>query len=305
MVSPVATLTSLTVTVVGPEGLVEYWPDVVRTAWFAAGVLVVLVVGVYLVQPVLSRVVQSRNRNNPTLQEAITRYFRLVVLVAAFFVGAAVAGYGQFLTNSALVIAAATLAIGVAAQTVIGSLISGLVLVLDPEFNIGNYIEWADGEGTIRSITLRVTRVQTASGALITIPNTVLTSQAITRPYGHGRYQVVERINLAYEDDVDEALRHLRETAAELDGILDAPSPNVYVEEFGGDAIIARVHYWLEEPGRHDVFATRSAYAQSVKTRFEDAGLTISPASKRDLLGRIDVDLGSRTVDPTRDSHRE
>lgn len=305
MVSPVSAIIPCTVAVVGPEGLAEYWPDVVRAAWFSAGVLVVLVVGVYLFGPILSRVVRSRNRNNPTLQEAVGRYFRLVVLVVALFVGAAVAGYGQFLTNSALVVAAATLAIGVAAQTVIGSLISGLVLVLDPEFNIGNYIEWADGEGTIRSITLRVTRVQTASGALITIPNTVLTSQAITRPYGHGRYQVVERISLAYEDDVDEALQHLQAAATELDDILDAPSPNVYVEEFGGDAVVARVHYWLEEPGRHDVFATRSAYAQSVKTRFEEAGLTISPASKRDLLGRIDVDFGSHAVDPARDSHRE
>jgi small-conductance mechanosensitive channel len=305
MVSSVSAIVPRTVAVVGPEALTEYWPDVVRSAWFSAVVLVVLVVGVYLLEPVLSRIVRSRNRNNATLQEAVSRYFRLVVLVVALLVGAAVAGYSEFLTNSALVVAAATLAIGVAAQTVIGSLVSGLVLVLDPEFNIGNYIEWADGEGTIRSITLRVTRVQTASGALITIPNTVLTSQAVTRPYGHGRYQVVERINLAYEDEIDEALGHLREAAAELEGILDAPSPNVYVEEFAGDAVVARVHYWLEEPGRHDVFATRSAYAQSVKTRFEAAGLTISPASKRDLLGGIDVDLGSRAAAPVRDSHRE
>ena len=297
MVSPVAAFTSPTVTVVGPEGLAEYWPDVVRTAWFAAGVLVVLVVGVYLLQPVLARVVRSRNRNNPTLEEAVTRYFRLVVLVVAFFVGAAVAGYGQFLTNSALVIAAATLAIGVAAQTVIGSLISGVVLVLDPEFNIGNYIEWADGEGTIRSITLRVTRVQTPGGALVTIPNTVLTSQAITRPFGHGRYQVVERIGFAYEDDVDAALSHLGEAAIDLENILDAPSPNVYVEEFGSDAVIAHVHYWLEDPDRRDVLAVRSAYAQSVKTRFEAAGLTISPASKRDLQGRIDVETSDPSVD--------
>lgn len=296
MVSPVAAFTSPTVTVVGPEGLAEYWPDVVRTAWFAAGVLVVLVVGVYLLQPVLARVVRSRNRNNPTLEEAVTRYFRLVVLVVAFFVGAAVAGYGQFLTNSALVIAAATLAIGVAAQTVIGSLISGVVLVLDPEFNIGNYIEWADGEGTIRSITLRVTRVQTPGGALVTIPNTVLTSQAITRPFGHGRYQVVERIGFAYEDDVDAALSHLGEAAIDLENILDAPSPNVYVEEFGSDAVIAHVHYWLEDPDRRDVLAVRSAYAQSVKTRFEAAGLTISPASKRDLQGRIDVETSDPSV---------
>lgn len=273
----------------GPEALAEYWPAVVRAAWFSGGVLVVLLLGLYIVEPVISRLIQSRNRNNPTLHEAVSRYMQLVALVVAVYVGAAVAGYGQFLTNSALVIAAATLAIGAAAQSVIRSLVSGFVLVLDPEFNVGDYIEWAEGEGTVRSITLRVTRVQTQSGAVVTIPNTVLTSQSVTRPFGHGRYQVVEQIGLAYEDDVDEALRTLEETAVALDGILDAPSPRVYVEEFGSDAVVLRVHYWLDDPDRRDVLAVRSAYARSVKTRFEAVGLTISPASKRELHGRLDV----------------
>lgn len=281
--------TTIAVGTLGPEGLSEYWPTVVRVAWFFAGVLVVLLLGLYLVEPLISHAVQRRNQNNPTLHEAVSRYFQLVVLVVAVYVGAGVAGYSLFLTNSALVIAAGTLAVGVAAQSVIGSLISGLVLVLDPEFNIGNYIEWEDGEGTIRSITLRVTRVQTPSGALVTIPNTVLTSQSITRPFGHGRYQVVEQIGLAYEDDVDEALRHLKEAAVELDTILEAPSPFVYVKEFGSDAVILCVHYWLDNPDRRDVLDIRSAYARLIKTRFEAAGLTISPASKRELLGRVDV----------------
>ncbi|SEO40993.1 Small-conductance mechanosensitive channel [Halogranum amylolyticum] len=281
----------------GPEALADYWPDVVRAAWFAAGLLVVLLLGLYVLEPILARAVRNRNRNNPTLQEAVSRYFQLVVLVVAVYVGAGVAGYSSFLTNSALVVAAATLAVGVAAQTVIGSLISGLVLVADPEFNVGDYVQWADGEGTVRSITLRVTRVQTPSGALVTVPNTVLTGQSITRPYRHGRYQVVERVQFAYEDDVDEALSHLTQAAAETEHVLDAPDPNAYVEELGSDAVVARVHYWIDNPIRRDLLGVRSAYIQSAKARFEAAGLTISPASKRDLEGRIDVETTDANVD--------
>ena len=276
--------------VLGPDALADYWPTLVRLAWFCAGVVVTLFVGVYLVEPLVARVVRRRNRNNPTLEEAVSRYVQLVALVVAVYVGAGVAGYSGFLTNSALVVAAATLAIGVAAQSLIGSLVSGLVLVLDPEFNIGDYIEWTEGEGTIRSITLRVTRVQTPGGKLVTIPNTVLTSQSITRPFGHGRYQVVDTVAVAYEDDVGEALRQLQAAADELETILDAPSPRVYVDEFGGDAVHLRVHYWLDDPDRRDLFDVRSAFARSVKTRFDAAGLTIAPPSKRELLGRVDVD---------------
>jgi small-conductance mechanosensitive channel len=151
----------------GPDELVDLLPDLVRAGWFLVGFLLVLLV--------------------------------------ALFVGAGAAGFGQVLQNSALVIAAGTLAIGVAGQTVIGSLVSGLALVADPEFNVGNYIEWADREGEVRSITLRVTRVHTPDGELVTIPNTTLTSEAVARPYGRGRSRVVERIGIAYEDDVDDA----------------------------------------------------------------------------------------------------
>lgn len=274
----------------GPEELVDYWPFLVRGGWFLLGFVVAAAVGWFVVEPLVSRGVRRRNRQNPTIQEAITRYVRALSLVVAFFVGAGVAGYGQFLANSALVIAAGTLAIGVAAQSVIGSLVSGIVLVTDPEFNVGNYIEWTDGEGTVQSITLRVTRVTTPDGELVTIPNTVLTSQAVTRPYGRGRYRVVEHIGLAYDEDVSAAMDRLTSAAAAVGDILQDPAPSAYVDEFGSDAVVVRVHYWIENPRRRDIFEIRSAYARAVKRRFDDAGLTISPASKRELLGRIGVD---------------
>ena len=275
---------------VGPDELVDFWPAIVRLGWFLAAFLGVVLLSRLLVEPALGRVIRQRNRNNPTLREALVLYVRVFVFLAAILVGAGVAGYGRFLGNSALIIGAVTLAIGVAAQEVIGSLVSGMALVFDPEFNVGNYIEWSDGTGTVQSITLRVTRVETPNGELVTIPNTILTSQEITRPFGRGDYQVVEQIGLAYEDDVDEAMEHLREAAVALDDVLERPAPSVYVDELGDDAVVVRVHYWIEDPHRRDVFRIRSAYARAIKSRLDDAGITISPPSQRDLQGRIEID---------------
>ncbi|WP_159901785.1 mechanosensitive ion channel family protein [Salinirussus salinus] len=275
---------------VGAEGLVDYWPVFVRLGWFLAGALVVLVVGWYVFVPAVLRTVRRRNRNNRTIQEAFTRYTRLLVVVLAVVVGAGVAGYGGVLADSALVVAAATLAVGVAGQTVLGSLVSGLVLVLDPEFNVGDYIEWDGGEGTVRSITLRVTRVQTVDGGLVTVPNTVLTDQAVARPYGRSRHRIVERLKFAYEADAGEALGELEAAAAEVAGIAEAPDPAAYLEEFGSDAVVARIHYWVDDPSEGEVIAVRSAYARAVKRRLEAADITLSPASKRELQGRVALD---------------
>ena len=289
-VSPVVLQTATPTPGVGVEELADYLPILVRGVWFLLGFLVVVLLGWFVVAPAVSELVRRRNRNNPTIEEAMTRYVRLLAAVLAFFVGAGVAGYGGFISDSALVIAAGTLAVGVAGQAVIGSLVSGIVLVLDPEFNVGNYIEWSGGEGTVRSITLRVTRVHTPGGKLITVPNTVLTSQAITRPYGQGRYRVIERIGLAYEADVEEAIEHLKAATDGIEGIAEAPSPNAYVDEFDSDSVVVRTHYWIEDPRQRNVFAIRSAFAKAAKTRLEAAGIAISPASKRELLGRIAVE---------------
>jgi small conductance mechanosensitive channel len=283
-----------TPTGVGPEGLAAYWPLVRRGVWFVAGFVAVTLVGWFVVEPLVSRFVRRRNSNNPTIQEAVSRYVRLIVLVVAFFAAAGTAGYGRFIGDSALVIAAGTLAVGVAGQTVIGSLVSGLVLVVDPEFNVGDYIQWANGEGTVQSITLRVTRVLTLDGERITVPNTVLTGQAVTKPYGRGRRRIVEHVGIAYEDDVSEALDYLTAATGAVEDIVAEPTPKAYVDEFGGDAVVLRVHYWIEDPRKRDIFGVRSAYARAVKRRLDEAGITISPASKRELLGRIEVDDSDR-----------
>jgi len=289
---PVAQVTTTPPPAVGPEGIVDYWPSLVRGAWFLAGFVAVVLVGWFVVEPLVARYVRRRNSNNPTIREAVQRYVRLLVVVVAFFVAAGVAGYGDLIGDSALVIAAATLAIGVAGQTVIGSIVSGIVLVTDPEFNVGDYIEWADGKGTVQSITLRVTRVLTLDGELITVPNTALTSQAITRPYGRGRRRLVEHVGIAYEADVSDALEHLTAAAVAVDDIVAEPTPKAYVDELGDDAVVLRVHYWIEDPRRRDIFGVKSAYAREAKRRLDEAGITISPASKRELLGRIGVDEG-------------
>ncbi|MDZ7687788.1 MAG: mechanosensitive ion channel family protein [Halobacteriales archaeon] len=275
---------------VGLEEVADFQPVITRATWFVAGFVVVLLVGWYVFEPFIARAVRRKNENNPTIQEAISRYTRLFFFIVAVAFGAGVAGYGGILGDSALVIAAATLAVGVAAQSVIGSIVSGLALVVDPEFSVGNYIRWSDGEGEVTSITLRVTRVETPDGALVTIPNTTLTNDAIFRPYGSSNYRVVEKIGVAYEDDVDAALRSLVESAEIIDGVMDDPAPKAYVEEFGGDAVMIRVHYHVEQPRELGVLGIRSRYARKAKKNLERSGITISPASKRELEGRIEVD---------------
>jgi small-conductance mechanosensitive channel len=282
---------------VGVGEVVDLWPVAVRALWFMAGFLVVAIVGWLVVVPVLARAVRHRNPNNSTLNEAIAQYLRLSVVLLGLVIGTATAGYGRILADSALVVAAGTLALGVAGQTVLGSIVSGLVLVADPEFNVGDYIVWENGEGNVQSITLRVTRVLTPDGELVTVPNTILTEEAVRRPFGRGRYRVVERLDLAFDADVDRAIDGIEAAIDDVDRIADAPTPRVYVEEFGADTVTVAAHYWIAQPKQSDVLAVQSAFARAVRERLTDAHVDVSPPSTHELEGRIQVeDVGDRSA---------
>lgn len=272
-----------------PVEFQELTSPLLQAASFVVGFAIVLIVGWIVLEPAVSRIVRKRNQNNPTLEEAISRYVRLLVLITAVFVGLSVAGFTEVIGNSALVIAAGTLALGVAGQSVIGSLVSGVALVADPQFNIGNYIRWEGGEGEVRSVTLRVTRVQTPDGGLVTIPNTTLTGGSVVRPYEQGRCRTNEYITVSYDDDIENVLYLLTDVTEGIDCILDEPAPKAGIDELGDDAVVIRIQYWVEDPGAN-MQKVRSAFARAVKFRLENAGVEISPASKRDIDGRITVD---------------
>lgn len=281
-----------TPTDVGVEEVVEWWPSLVRMGWFIVGFFVVVLISRLLLQPALAEVIRRRNQNNPTLQRAVLLYVRLIVLVVAIVVGAGVAGYGGVLGDSALVFSAIALAIGVAAQEVIGSLVSGLALVLDPEFNVGDYIRWEGGEGVVQTVALRITRVETRDGELVTIPNTILTSHEVTRPFGGDSYRVVQSVGFSYQSDLDEAVAILERAAESTDGVLTDPRPTAYVDEFGDDSVSVRIHYWIGG-GQRDVPAVRSAFARSLEHNLEQSDVTISPPSEHELKGRLNIEMES------------
>lgn len=279
-------LTTVDVFPVNPSELDDPF---LRAAEVAVAFLIVFLIGWLVVEPAISRIIKRRNRNNPTIEEAITRYLRLIIVVCALFVGLTAGGFTNLVGRSGLVIAAATLALGIAGQHVIGSLVSGIALVVDPEFNVGNYIQWEDGEGEVTSITLRITRVQTLDGGLVTIPNTRLTDETIVRPYQRGTCRTVEHVPIAYEDDIETAIGLLTEITEDVDDILREPAPRIGVGELGDETVILYAQYWIDDPIRNR-FPVRAAFTRAVKERFERADIEISPATQHDLEGHLRVD---------------
>lgn len=275
----------------------QYQAWLTGAAVFAAVLVGTYLVGRLLVLPPLMRILRARNPNNPTLVDAIGLYLQVLFVVVGIPLAITAAGFGGIAAGSGIVVAAATLALGVAGQDVIGNLVSGAFLVGDPDFNIGDYIEWADRSGTVEQIDLRVTRLRTPSGEIVVVPNTELTTSAVSRPFARDRYRVSERLTVAYTEDLDEVTDLLVGAASDDDRVLATPEPTVHVTALGDSAIELSAWFWVGDPTSVNLAAVRTAFRTRAKDALLEAGIAVAPATPQELSGRLTVER----PDPPRD----
>ncbi|MBP2251139.1 small-conductance mechanosensitive channel [Halarchaeum solikamskense] len=274
--------------------ITSYHGLLVQLGAFVAIALVVYAVGRLAVVPPLVRAVRARNDENRTLVDATELYARVAIAATALVLATAAAGFGRAFQGSALVVAAATLALGVAGQDVIGNLVSGVFLVADPDFSVGDYVQWGDQEGTVEKVDFRVTRVRTAAGETVTVPNSQLTTNALISPYAGATYRVSETFGVRHDADVETALRLPKEAAEADERIVADPEPTVQVDGFGANSLDVVARYWVGEPTETLIAEVRSAYVRRVADAFEAHDIAPNPASRTDSRVR------SRSLTPGR-----
>lgn len=95
------------------------------------------------------------------------------------------------------------LAVSLAAQDSLKSMISGFVIMFDKPFDVGDFIETSDFSGTVEDITMRSTRVRKLDDTVIAVPNTKLAESLITN-YAKLTKRLVEfKIGLLYSTSAD------------------------------------------------------------------------------------------------------
>lgn len=274
-----------------PDWLAPYSDLLGDLVVFAGVVAAVYLLGRVLVVPGVLGVLRRRNRNNPTLVSATETYLAVALVGVAVFAGLAATGQAKALVNtdSAILVAALTFAFGVAGQEVFASLVSGVFLVADPDFNVGDWIAWSGGEGTVEAVDFRVTRIRTPDNETVTVPNTALTTNALTRPFGRDQYRVTERAFVSYAEDTERALMELQSVAADLEETAAEPAPTARIVDLGPDSVTVQAEFWVGDPQRSDVATVRSDFRRRVKRRFDEEGLTLAPAAGRDLSGTVRI----------------
>jgi small conductance mechanosensitive channel len=231
------------------------------------------------VDKTLDRVLEHSRRVDAGLQSLLQRSFRVTAYI---FIGSMV--LGQLGVNVTALVAGLSIAgivAGFAARDSLENFISGVTILVDQPFKVGDYIVVEDQYGQVDEITLRSTRIRTVRNEVMVLPNTQMITQPVVNHTKQNTLRVDIEFGIAYKEYPEEAREVLLPLVEDDDRILPRPEPTVVVTEMADSAVNMVLRMYLRDPSEE--LAVRWDYTERVREALREADIEI-PFPHRQLF---------------------
>lgn len=165
-----------------------------------------------------------------------------------------------------------TIAIGIASQTSFSNIVSGIFILGEKPFELGNTIRVNDIEGEVLSIDLLSVKIRTFDNTMVRIPNETLVKSAITNLSYFSKRRVDILIGVAYKENLNNVKNILLETATKNSFCLVEPVPTFLITGFGDSAINIKFGVWADTNNYNEV---KNSIQEDIKNAFAAAGIEI------------------------------
>lgn len=256
---------------------ITYWVTTYSVKLIAA--ILIFFIGKWLAGK-LSRLITKlleKNKVDVTLVnflESIIYYTLLVVVIIA------VAGQLGINTTSFLtIVGAAGLAIALALKDSLANFASGVMLIMFRPFRVGDFVNTGGVSGTVISIDLFNTILNTPDNQKVIVPNSAITSNVITNVTANDTRRVDLVIGIGYDDDIKKAKEVLQKVLHEEERVLDTPEANIAVSELADSSVNFVVRPWVKTSEYWNVYF---ALTEKIKIAFDKEGISI-PYPQQDV----------------------
>jgi small-conductance mechanosensitive channel len=171
---------------------------------------------------------------------------------------------------------ALAIGVGFGTQTLLKNFISGIILIFERPLRVGDVVEIEGVTGRIKSIGMRASVIQHFDGIDTLIPNSILLENQVTNwTFSSSVIRHSVLIGVAYGSPTREVAKALLQVADEHGLVVDDPAPEVRFEDFGADALVFRLLFWLDtaKTGR-DPLASDLRFM--IDKAFAQAGIVIA-----------------------------
>lgn len=251
----------------------------------------ILVIGLVLARVLAGLAGRLAGSRGTAQAEMITRrlvFYAMVGLTIAMTLDTIGVKLGVLLGAAGIL----TVAIGFAAQTSASNLISGVFLLGERPFSVGDTIEVGGTTGEVLAVDLLSVKLRTFNNLYVRVPNETLIKSQITNLSRNPIRRVEIELRVAYSEDLDRLRALLFSLAANDPDILEEPEPIVWVDRLGESAIHIRFLVWAAN--RAGFFDARSRMLETVARALQQQGVAIG-YQKVEVDGEVDP---TNAVDP-------
>ena len=225
---------------------------------------------------VINRIVQRFLRRTH-LDPRMTKYLLAFVKVLLYILTVLMVAQSLGIPTTSLValFSVLSLAVSLAVQDVLGNVAGGLVILFSKPFQIGDYIEVDQGDvaGTVAEIDLIHTKLDTADGQRVLMPNRTMADSKITNFTQLGTRRIDLAIGASYDDPIPAVRAACLEAVSMTPDILPDPAPAVVVTNYGESAIEYHVRCWSRVETYWDA---NYALLENIKACFDRRGVTMT-----------------------------
>ncbi len=243
----------------------------VRIGFSLIALVAALALGRVIQRATVASLSQSRLNRNLTL--LMGRLIYVTTLVIGLIVILAIWGTG--LVFPVALVGVLTVALSLSLQDILKNLVSGVYLLIERPFVIGDSITVTTFSGEVEDIQLRVTLLRTLDGERVLIPNALIFTSAVINLSAFQRRRITLLVTVPNkgEETIDNAEEQIRAALANITTILTEPEPLVSLSRAATDQIDLRVTFWAPTK-RHGMAGDDAALSDAielVRERLPDA----------------------------------
>lgn len=204
-------------------------------------------------------------------------------VVIAGVIGISAAGID--LSSLALIASALSLGIGFGLQTIVQNFVSGLILLAERPFRVGDWIVNGSVEGFVRRISVRATEIETFRNQSVIVPNSQLINAAVGNWTLRNKLARSEiPVTVAYGSDPRKVMDIMLEVARNQPLVLTMPEPHVEFVRYGDTGLDFELRFYLA-----DLFTgmgVRNAIRIELLERFQEEGVELPVPRQILTIGR-------------------
>lgn len=250
-----------------------------RLPYIVAGILVLILF--WLLAQLIKKIFWSasgRTRLDGRLRILFSRLIFVFTIVLGIFTALTVVipsfGFGDLITSLGFT----TFVIGFATKDILNNLLSGVLILWQQPFRIGDYLFIGSNQGKVENIGVRATQLRKDDGELVLIPNGDMYSSAITIRGAGAERRMILKISISYDADIGQAKEIITDVLAAMEGVVEEPKPSAVVTDLSADGVNISIYFWLNT-NTHKPLQVFDQVATEIKKSLDDAGIEMYPPS--------------------------